>query len=178
MAVLSKILSRETIASIHPSFRGLTVFDSTSRRSFLRRASVGCLAAAGGASSLTSSRTFGGETKNEPLPSYLKTSLNAYSFSKMLNDEAKSRGSGTTLAKLVDFCAEQGFDGFDPTGYFFPGYPSVPADSYVNDLKRRAFHAGIGISGTGVRNNFTTADKAVRAAGVEHIKQWVEVAAR
>jgi sugar phosphate isomerase/epimerase len=54
----------------------------------------------------------------------------------------------------------------------------VPTDEYVNNLKRRAFNLGIGISGTGVRNNFTTADKAIRAAGVEHIKEWVEVAAQ
>src|SRR5262249_2964860 len=41
-----------------------------------------------------------------------------------------------------------------------------------------AFELGIGISGTGVRNNFTVADKAKRAADVQHIKEWVEVAAR
>src|SRR4029077_1557733 len=34
------------------------------------------------------------------------------------------------------------------------------------------------ISGTGVRNNFTVSDKVVRAAAVQHIKEWVEVAAR
>lgn len=108
----------------------------------------------------------------------VKVSLNAYSFSKLLNDHAKGRDSGMSLLQLVDFCARNGFEGFDPTGYFFPGYPQVPADEYVNDLKRRAFDLGIGISGTGVRNNFTTADKAGRAAGVQHIKEWVEVAAR
>ena len=37
---------------------------------------------------------------------------------------------------------------------------------------------GVGISGTGVRNNFTTADKSVRATGVQHIKEYVEVAAK
>ena len=83
-----------------------------------------------------------------------------------------------SLLQLVDFCAQHGFEGIDPTGYFFPGYPDVPDDAYVNTLKRRAADAGLGISGTGVRNNFTTADKAVRAAAVQHIKQWVEVAAR
>ncbi len=83
-----------------------------------------------------------------------------------------------SLLQLVDFCAQHGFDGLDATGYFFLGYPEVPTDEVVNNLKRRAFDAGMGISGTGVRNNFTTADKTVRAAGVQHIKQWVEVAAR
>jgi sugar phosphate isomerase/epimerase len=108
----------------------------------------------------------------------LKISLNAYSFSKLLNDFNKQRGPGISLVQLLDFCAKHNFDAIDPTGYFFPGYPEVPSDEYVNNLKRRAFELGLGISGTGVRNNFTTSDKAVRDAGVKHIKQWVEVAAR
>jgi hypothetical protein len=70
---------------------------------------------------------------------HLKTALNAYSFSKLLNDAAKGRGSGLSLVQLVDFCAQHGFDGLDPTGYFFPGYPQPPADEYVNNLKRRTF---------------------------------------
>ncbi|HEY6391414.1 MAG TPA: sugar phosphate isomerase/epimerase family protein, partial [Bryobacteraceae bacterium] len=64
------------------------------------------------------------------------------------------------------------------TGYYFPGYPAVPDNAYVDNLKRRAADLGVGISGTGVRNNFTTSDKTVRDAGVKHIKEWVEVAAR
>ena len=108
----------------------------------------------------------------------IKVALNSYSFSKLLNENAKDRNIGISLVQLVEFCARNGFDGFDPTGYFFPGYPKAPADEYVNNLKRRAFELGIGISGTGVRNNFTTADQNVRAAGVQHIKEWIEVAAR
>jgi sugar phosphate isomerase/epimerase len=108
----------------------------------------------------------------------LKISLNAYSFSKLLNDYVKGRGPGMTLFNLVDFCAKYNFDGFDPTGYFFPTYPKVPDDKYVFDLKRKAFEAGLGISGTGVRNNFTVPDKASRAADVQHIKEWVEVASK
>jgi sugar phosphate isomerase/epimerase len=37
---------------------------------------------------------------------------------------------------------------------------------------------GLGLSGTGVRNDFTTADKAVRAEGVQRVKTWIEVAAK
>ncbi len=73
------------------------------------------------------------------------------------------------MIPLFDFCAKHGFEGLDATGYFFPGHPKVPADEFVNNLKRRAFDLGIGISGTGVRNNLTTANKAVRAASVQHI---------
>ncbi len=108
----------------------------------------------------------------------LKVSLNAYSFNKLLNDSIKARGQGVTLLEVLDFAAKNKFDGFDPTGYYFPGYPAVPENAYVDELKRRAADLGIGISGTGVRNNFTTSDKAVRDAGVQHIQQWVEVAAR
>ena len=111
-------------------------------------------------------------------PETLKTSLNAYSFNKMLNDNIKGRGEGITLVKVMEFAAKCKFEGFDATGYFFPGYPEVPSNAYIDGLKKRAADLGIGISGTGVRNNFTTADKAVRAEGVQHIKQYVEVAAR
>jgi sugar phosphate isomerase/epimerase len=110
--------------------------------------------------------------------SALKTSLNAYSFNKSLNDQLKGRAKGVSLFDLIEFCAEQNFDALDPTGYFFPGYPKVPADRYLNDFKRRAFENGLDLSGTGVRNDLANPDKAERAADVRHIKEWVEVAAR
>ncbi len=108
----------------------------------------------------------------------LKISLNAYSFNKLLNDSIKGRGEGATLIQVLEFAAKNKFDGFDATGYYFPGYPAVPDNAYVDNLKRRAADLGVGISGTGVRNNFTTSDKTVRDTGVKHIKEWVEVAAR
>ncbi len=108
----------------------------------------------------------------------LKTSLNAYSFSKPLNDQLKGRAKGVSLFELLDFCAEAGFDALDPTGYFFPGYPKVPTDLYLNDFKRRAFQLGVEISGTGVRNDFATPDATKRAADVQHVKEWIECAAR
>jgi sugar phosphate isomerase/epimerase len=108
----------------------------------------------------------------------LKTSLNAYSFSKPLNDQLKGRAKGISLFDLLEFCAEHDFDALDPTGYFFPGYPKVPSDHYINDFKRRAFQLGVELSGTGVRNNFASPDKAVRADDVRHVKEWIECAAR
>jgi sugar phosphate isomerase/epimerase len=150
-----------------------------SRRSFLNRAPLLPLGAAaaiglwdgrGPAFAKTPIKRAGGPK--------LKTSLNAYSFNKALNDHIKGRGKGVTLFDLLDFCAEQNFDAIDPTGYFFPGYPKVPSDKFLNDFKRRAFVLGLDISGTGVRNNFATPDKDKRAADVKHVKEWVEVAAR
>ena len=67
-----------------------------------------------------------------------------------------------TLADAVDFCATNGVDALDATGYYFPGYPNVPTDNYIYALKRKAFVNGVAISGTGVRNNFAVADEAAR----------------
>jgi sugar phosphate isomerase/epimerase len=108
----------------------------------------------------------------------LKTSLNAYSFAKLLNDRLRNRGPGVSLVEVLEFAAKCKFDGFDATGYYFPSYPEVPADSVINELKNRAADLGVGISGSGVRDNLTTSDKTVRAAAVQHIKEWVEVASK
>jgi sugar phosphate isomerase/epimerase len=133
------------------------------RRDFIKGASLAAIGAVAGSAAKT-------ET--------LKPGLNAYSFNKLLNDAIRKRGPGITLDGVLDFAAKSKFAAFDPTGYFFPGYPKVPENSYVDNLKKHAADLGIALSGTGVRNNFTTADKAVRAQGVAHIKEWVEVAAR
>jgi sugar phosphate isomerase/epimerase len=109
---------------------------------------------------------------------HLRTSLNAYSFSELLTANAKDATQGLDLFQVCDFCAKVGFDAVDLTGYFFPGYPQAPADSYVIRLKRHAFNLGLDISGTGVRNDFTAADPATRAEGVARLKTWIEVAAK
>jgi sugar phosphate isomerase/epimerase len=100
----------------------------------------------------------------------LKTSLNAYSFNAPL------MGGSMTIHDLIDFCVAEGFDGVDITGYYFKGYPVVPDDKYLYEIKRKAFNEGIAITGTGVRNDFTYADKNRRQKELNHVKQWVEVA--
>jgi len=118
----------------------------------------------------------------QPIPRlggpHLRTSLNAYSFSDLLTANAKDATKGLDLFQVCDFCAKAGFDAVDLTGYFFPGYPQAPDDSYVIRLKRHAFNLGLDISGTGVRNDFTAADPATRAEGVTRLKTWIEVAAK
>lgn len=109
---------------------------------------------------------------------HLRTSLNAYSFSELLLANAKDPSKGLDIFQACDFAAKVGFDAIDLTGYFLTGYPQAPADSYVFRLKRHAFNLGLDISGTGVRNDFTAADPAVRAEGVTRIKTWIEVAAK
>jgi sugar phosphate isomerase/epimerase len=111
---------------------------------------------------------------------YVKISLNAYSFTKPLLDRAKGRGRGPGMSMddLIDYAAEHNFDAVDLTGYFFPGYPNVPTDEYINHLKRHAFELGLDISGTGVRNDFADPDPVKRAADVKHVKEWIDVAVK
>jgi sugar phosphate isomerase/epimerase len=148
-----------------------------SRRTFLKSAPLLPLATAVALGLKSSSAA-----ANEPIKrlggSAVKPALNVYSFNSQLRAGVKNAGDGVTMFDLLDFCAEQGLDGIDATGYYFPNYPEVPPDAYLNDFKRRAYELGIGIVGTGTRNTFITADKALRAEGVKHIKQWVEVACR
>jgi len=147
-----------------------------SRRDFLKTAALIPLAAGG----------FGTATAwaaVEPISrvggASLKVSCNAYSFAKQLG----TGGKGTlSLIAFTEFCAKVGFDAIDPTGYYFPGYEKngtgVPTDKFIYALKKRAFELGVAISGTGIGNNFTVADKAARANDVQRIKNWVEVAAK
>jgi len=113
-----------------------------------------------------------------PAGTRLKPSLNAFSFNELLEANARDRTKGIDLFGVCDFCAKHGFDAVDVTGYFFPGYPNAPSDQYLFRLKRHAFDLGLALSGTGVRNDFTTADAKVRAEGVQRIKTWIEVAAK
>jgi sugar phosphate isomerase/epimerase len=100
----------------------------------------------------------------------LNISLNAYSFDKPL------RQGTLSISDLLDYCARVGFDGVDLTGYYFPGYPVVPADNFIYEVKRKAFRLGLGISGTGVKNDFTWSDPSKRAEEKNLVKEWIIVA--
>jgi len=102
----------------------------------------------------------------------LKLSCNLFTFNEPLTN-------GTmTLAQVIDYCAELGFEAVDTTGYYFPGYPEAPPDSALNEVKRQAFLLGLDISGTGVRNNFVQSDAAKRKADIELVKRWVGVSVK
>jgi sugar phosphate isomerase/epimerase len=155
------------------------------RRDFLERTSVLSIGAALGIGLGEGAAALGQTPIKRIGGPKLKVSLNAYSFARPLNDHLRGRGNGMTLFELLDFCAQHDFEALDPTGYYFPGYGSVregkkgvPTDAYIRDFKRRAFEQGIAISGTGVANDLATPDGQKRAADVQHIKDWVEVAAK
>lgn len=102
----------------------------------------------------------------------LKLGLNAYSFDVPL------RRGAMTLADAIHFCAQQGVDALDATGYYFPGYPKVPGDEYLYALKRTAFVNGVALSGTGVRNDFANPDATARKADVQRVKDWIVAASK
>ncbi len=103
---------------------------------------------------------------------YLKLSLNAYSFNQSLVN------GSMTLDDLLQFCSDNGISGADLTGYYFPGYPAVPPDDYIYHIKQHAFRLGVGISGTGVRNDFTEPDAEKRKVSVQLVKKWIECASK
>ena len=111
---------------------------------------------------------------------YVKVALNAYSFTKSLNDYVKGRVNANpmTLFDLIDFCALHKIDALDATGYFFVGYPDVPTDEYIYMVKKYAFRKGVDFSGTGITNNFANPDPEARKKDVQRVKDWVDVASK
>jgi sugar phosphate isomerase/epimerase len=134
-----------------------------------RRSFLASLAAAPLAPTSARDRVF---SRPGPRTPKIKLSCNIYSFNEPLTKKTM------TLEDALDFCAELGFDAVDPTGYYFPGYPEVPADPYLYEIKKRAFRLGLDISGTGVRNDFTSGDAAKRNADVGLVKRWIDVAVK
>ncbi|MFC2115979.1 sugar phosphate isomerase/epimerase family protein [Bacteroidota bacterium] len=98
--------------------------------------------------------------------------LNAYSFNRLLLDGKMS------LEELFRYAAETGFAGVDLTAYYIPGYPDVPEDEVLFNIKRMAFRHGLAVTGTGVRNDFTLADPEKRAAEIALVKNWIIAAAK
>ena len=138
------------------------------RRTFIKRVASVPAALSLGYSPFSSTA----QTTPSKLPHKFKISLNVYSFNDLL------QAGSIDLFDVLDFCAEYNFDAIDPTGYYFPNYPGVPTDDYINRFKRKAFLWGLDISGTGVRNDFTQPDPAKRKADMVMIKQWIEAAAK
>jgi len=138
-------------------------------KKLIRRDFTKTLALAGGAALLPGKM-------NENVPASqaayrkFKLSLNAYSFDKPL------RAGSMTISDMLEYCSRQGFDAVDLTGYYFTGYPAVPTDDVIYNVKRKAFLLGIEIGGTGVRNDFTWADNEKRKVEKQLVKDWVIVA--
>jgi sugar phosphate isomerase/epimerase len=140
-----------------------------SRRRFLQQMGVLPLVSAG---LVTLSAVNPAKAIFAPFPAKLRLSLNCYSFNTPL------RSGEIDLFDVLEFCAANGIDAIDPTGYYFPGYPEVPDNEYISRFKRQAFLMGIDISGTGLRNDFTLSNAEKRKEEVVLVKKWIEAAAK
>lgn len=134
------------------------------RRSFLKSSSIALVGAAGIQATKAGVST---QTDLGPTPS-----LNAYSFNEELLDGTLS------LNGLFQFAAQTGFSAVDLTAYYIPGYPEIPSDELLYEIKRKAFRNGVSLSGTGVRNDFTVNGQEELASEIEHVKQWIVSASK
>jgi sugar phosphate isomerase/epimerase len=135
------------------------------RRAFLSRS-----AALAAASALPAANTRGIGEVERMVGTRIRVGLNAYSFNRPLTT------GKMTLDDVIDYCAEQGIEGVDLTGYYFPGYPDAPSDEFLFKLKRKAFVNGVTITGTGVRNDFALTDASSRRGHIQLVRDWVDVA--
>jgi len=117
-----------------------------------------------------------GTTENTPQENHdimpISLCLNAYSFNNLL------RNGQMSLEQLFRFAKETGFNGVDLTAYYIPGYPEVPADEVLYNIKKMAFRLGLALTGTGVRNNFTLADPDQRKQEKQLVKKWIVAASK
>lgn len=119
--------------------------------------------------------TEGEDEKSEPII----PGVNAYSFSDLLTArDYRNKEQVYTLFNLLDWCADNNIQALDPTAYFFPTYPEVPSDEYLERFKNYAAELGIVVSGTGIRNNFASHDTAIRTEGVQLAKDWIVAASK
>jgi hypothetical protein len=100
------------------------------RRSFLKTSSV-ALIATGGVRPVHAA-----QTSNPGIQPAI--ALNAYSFNIPLREGTMS------LEDLFRFSAQTGFRAVDLTAYYIQGYPEVPTDNVLFDIKKMAFQLGIG----------------------------------
>ena len=145
-----------------------------SRRTFLQTMAAAAAVAGvpGSASAIDPIKRRGG--------SMMQLSLAAYSFRKYLTDYrrrsagAAQGGGSMTLEDFVDLCAEYGLPGTEPTSYYVPD--PLP-DKYLQRLRRRAFLAGVTVSGTAIGNTFTHPAGPDRDREIAYTKLWIDRAA-
>ncbi len=108
---------------------------------------------------------------------YMKLSLAAYSFNRLLprrGDAGAQAKAKMRLDDFVQFCADQDLDACEPTSYYFP--KEVTHD-YLMALKEKTFRLGLDISGTAIGNDFCVAPGPERDRQLADTREWIEHAA-
>jgi sugar phosphate isomerase/epimerase len=135
------------------------------RRTFLKSSSL-AIVVAGAARPAVAGVRRGAKMRGPAL------ALNAYSFNRPLRDGTMN------LDQLFAVTRKIGFTALDLTAYYIPGYPEVPSDKELNDIKNAAFRMGLAISGTGVRNDFTVDDPEQLEKEKLLVKRWIVAASK
>ncbi len=107
-------------------------------------------------------------TAADRAPKNIRISLAAYSVREALTKTEYD------LFKFLDWCAEMNLDGAELTSYYFKeGFDSA----YLRQLRNHAFHNGVSISGTAIRNDFCKPAGPDKDKEVEAVKKWIDYAA-
>ena len=169
-----------------------------SRREFLKAAALAGVALGGG----VGLPAVAAEPVVRSSGPKLKLSLAAYSFRSLLpvnGTPDEMAAAKMTLDSFLDYCAEQGLDGAELTGYYFPkvvqetplrrvpeGAPAADAarqanidaaNDYLVGLKNKAFRLGLDVSGTAIGNDFCVPEGPAWLAQINLCKDWIDRAA-
>ncbi len=132
------------------------------RREWIGATALGALAASAARGELQKLRT--------DRLSY-RLSIAAYSLRQYLPQDGKP--GRMTMEQFFEHATRWGFDAVEPTSYYFPSTDP----EYLNGLKAKAHKLGLQISGTAIRNDFCHPDANQREKEIEHVKNWIGIAA-
>lgn len=108
---------------------------------------------------------------------YMKLSLAAYSFNRMLPRNWPKPGKSDpsmTLIDFIQFCADLDLDGTELTSYYFP---AEVTHHYLMQLKELTFRLGLDISGTAIGNDFCVPDGPEREFQLDMTRKWIDYSA-
>lgn len=101
-------------------------------------------------------------------PKNTHVSLAAYSLREELTN------GKLDLFGFIDWCAELGLAGTELTSYYFKeGFDNT----YLRELRKRAFDQGVTVSGTAIRNNFCRPASPEKQKDIDSVKRWIDCAA-
>lgn len=141
-----------------------------SRRDALKTGALAgaALAGLGAALAPRSSEASPASTDAAPGTKNMHLSLAAYSMREALES------GEMTLFDFIDWCAEMGLPGTELTSYYFEeGFDAA----YLHRLRGEAFHRGVTVSGTAIRNDFCLPPGPEKQEQVAQVKQWIDRAA-
>jgi len=98
----------------------------------------------------------------------MRVSLAAYSMRGALTSGEMD------LFGFIDWCSEMNLAGTELTSYYFQKDFDA---AYLRRLRNRAFHQGVTISGTAIRNDFCMPPGEEKDREVAQVKQWIDHAA-